>query len=290
MIENLKRTSTIIVTGLSGAGRATALNALEDCGYHRIDNLPAELIPHVIENNSSERPLALGMGSRRTDRDYVTLENIIRENGDQLDTTLVFLEASDETIMRRYNETRRVHPSAQGRDMLQSIAHEKKMLKDLREISDLVLDTTRFSPHELRAELKRMFNLEHAQDFVISVESFSYKYGTPPHADMIFDCRFLHNPHWQPELRELTGQSEAVQNYVKSDKNYPQFHEDLLKMLAYILPALQKEGRSYFGLSFGCTGGKHRSVTMAETLASDLKELGHEVVLTHREIAKMGQL
>ncbi len=213
-----KDSSTILVTGLSGAGRATALNALEDCGYHRVDNLPADLIPHVIANNSTKRPLALGLGSRRSRGEYEVLTQILETEGEALDMSLLFLEANPEVIVRRYNETRRVHPTAKGRDIAQAMEQERKWLAALRKRADVIIDTSRLSPHELRAEIKRQFNLGDAQDIIVGIESFSYKFGTPPSADMIMDCRFLKNPHWEEELRSLTGESNIIQDFVRSDK------------------------------------------------------------------------
>lgn len=279
--------STILVTGLSGAGRATALNALEDCGYHRVDNLPADLIPHLILNNSTKRPLALGLGSRRSRGEYETLTKILEENHDALDMSLLFLEASPEVIARRYNETRRVHPTAKGRDIDMAVEQERKWLNALRQRADVIIDTSRLNPHELRAEIKRQFNLGDSQNLVLGIESFSYKFGTPPNADMIMDCRFLKNPHWVEELRSLTGESNIVQDFVRSDKNYTEFHKDLHHILSYTLPALQEEGRSYFNLAFGCTGGKHRSVSLAEIFARELGSEGYEVNLIHRELQNM---
>ncbi len=281
--------STILVTGLSGAGRATALNALEDCGFHRVYNIPADLIPHLIENNLTERPLALGMGSRRTDREYRALMDVLKDERISNNMSLLFLEADDATILRRYNETRRVHPNAQGRDVLAAIHAERELLFDLKARADVIIDTSRLNPHQLRGEIKRQFNLEDAHKLIVTVESFSYKFGTPPSADMIFDCRFLKNPHWEPELRALTGQSELVQNYVKSDENFTKFHKDVRNMLSYILPAMQSEGRSYFNLAFGCTGGKHRSVTMAQIFSQELADQGYEVLLMNRELGNKEQ-
>ncbi len=278
--------SAIIVTGMSGAGRRTALNALEDCGFRCVDNLPTDLIPHVISNNPASRRLALGMGSRRTVNDYDLFSKFQEAADPDLNFELLFLDADAATIARRYDETRRVHPLAGGHEINKAIDIERGMLENLRRSANYYVDTSALSPHDLRAELKRQFNLADAQQFLITVESFSYKFGTPPSADYLFDCRFLNNPHWNPELKEKTGESLDVQNFVKADGNFQRFHDDIHNMLSYMLPTYQAEGRSYVSIAFGCTGGKHRSVTMAITLSKELRDNGYQVKLTHRELEK----
>lgn len=284
MNDNNATPATILVTGLSGAGRATALNALEDCGFHRVDNLPADLIPHLIENNPTTRALALGLGSRKTDREYVQLLEILQAMSETTEMSLLFLEANPDTIKRRYNETRRVHPNAQQRSISAAIAREQEMLADLRQYAKVIIDTSNLSPHELRAEIMRQFDLGGSHQLQMTVQSFSYKFGTPPNADMVIDCRFLRNPHWEASLRELDGRDAAVQEFVKEDENFSRFHDDLQRILGYVLPAYVKEGRSYFSIAFGCTGGKHRSVTLAEIMARELKNNGYDVNIDHREL------
>ena len=280
----------VIVTGPSGAGRTTAIRALEDLGFEAIDNLPLDLVERLF-SAAPIRPLAIGVDPRtrgfgaRAVRD--TLAALSGTPGVQV--SLLFLDASEDMLLRRFSETRRRHPLATAQSLLEGVEQEKAMLEPLKPLADVLIDTSDLSPHDLRAELGRWFGGEDHTGLVVSVQSFSYKRGTPRSADIVLDCRFLRNPHWEAALRPKTGLEPDVAAYVRDDPLYGPFVEQVAALLLTLLPAYKQEGKSYFTVAFGCTGGKHRSVHIAETMANRLAQDGWQVSIRHREIAEAPQ-
>lgn len=276
----------LLITGMSGAGRSTALKALEDCGYEAVDNLPLSLLLSLIDAPSAFlRPLAIGVDIRTRDFGADTfvaiLERLAGHAG--LDVTLLFLDSDDDVLLRRYTETRRRHPLAADRGVADGIMHERRLLGPLRDRADLVLDTSRFAPAEFRRLLQDRFGLESQPPLSLFVVSFAYRNGLPREADLVFDVRFLRNPHYVPELRDHTGREPQVADYIAADDNYEPFFDSLTTMLARLLPRYSHEGKSYLTIAIGCTGGRHRSVFIAERLAAWLEGLGYRVNLSHRD-------
>ncbi|MGH1371636.1 RNase adapter RapZ [Planktotalea sp.] len=278
----------VLVTGPSGAGRTTAIRALEDAGYEAIDNMPLSLLPRLLQGPAHQRPLALGLDVRNREFSTDALLEVIEDltARDSIDFEVLYLDCSDDVLLRRYSETRRRHPLAGAEDPLRGILREKKALQTVRDRASILIDSSAFSPHDLRAEITRMFSLELAQKLAVSVHSFSYKRGLPRSADMVFDCRFLRNPHWEAGLRELTGQNEDVARYVKDDPRYEAFFKQVCDLTTTLLPAYLEEGKSHFTIALGCTGGKHRSVALTEALAQILALAGWQVSCRHRELER----
>lgn len=282
----------VLITGPSGAGRSTALAALEDAGFEAIGNLPPSALGGLIED--ADRPRAISLGPSAQAFDPRTLSAMIDayRTRDDLWVTHIYLEADRDTLLRRYSETRRRHPMAQHGRPEDGIAEEFQALRPLRDCADFIVDTTALSPHDLRARLKAFLSTTgRPLDVAVNVRSFSYKHGVPPGADLVFDCRFLRNPHWEDTLRPLTGLDRAVQDYVKEDPRYPRFWEHLDGLLLHLLPAYRDEGKSHLTLAFGCTGGRHRSVSVALAVAESLEADGWRVSTQHRDMArKTGQV
>jgi len=276
-----------VITGMSGAGRSTVINALEDLGWETVDNLPLALIPRLAEPGATGgRPLALGLDTRT--RGF-SAEAVI-ETVAQLRATpgvapsLVFIDASDAALIARYAETRRRHPVAPDEDVSLGVARERDMLSALRARADVLIDTSDMSPHALKAAIRARLAHDRAPGLSVSVQSFSYKRGAPREADMVFDCRFLRNPHWDAALRALDGRDAAVAAYVAQDPLFTPFFEKLSELAVMLLPAYKAEGKAYFCIALGCTGGRHRSVALAERLARRLNGEGWRVNLRHREL------
>ena len=280
----------VLVTGASGAGRSTAINALEDFGYEAIDNIPVSLIPRLLDGPTPPRPMALGLDVRN--RDFAPdalLDLQTRLAGVQgIALELLYLDCAPAVLVRRYSETRRRHPLAPGASPAEGIALEIRLLEEVRARSDILIDTTDLTPHDLRAELQGWFGTDTGLGMAVSVHSFSYKRGLPHGVDVVFDCRFLHNPYWQPELRGLTGQDPAVTAYIAADDRFETFRGHVLDLLRFQLPACLAEGKAHFSIGFGCTGGQHRSVAMAENVAHGLAESGWRVSIRHRELERRG--
>lgn len=273
----------LLITGPAGAGRSTAINILEDLGYESIDNLPLHLLPRLLSGEPLERPLAIGIDTRTRGFDVASLLQFIRANEDAA-PKLVYLDSDEDALLRRFMETRRRHPVAPSETPMIGIRREIELLQGLRERADILIDTSDLSPHDLKTEMGHMFSWEESHSLAISVQSFSYKRGTPRGIDMIMDCRFLQNPHWQEDLRALNGKDKAVGDYVKSDPLYAAFFDQLTEMCRLLLPAYQKEGKAYFAIGLGCSGGKHRSVCVTEALANLLAQDGWQVSIRHREL------
>jgi len=280
----------VLLTGPSGAGRSTAIRALEDLGFEAIDNLPLTLLPRLLSGPPMTRHLALGIDVRNRDFSAAGLievaDIISRETA--FDCSLVYLDCDTDVLLRRYSETRRRHPLAPAENPQAGIEREIELLRSLRNRADLLIDTSDLTPHDLRAELAKWFRGDSQQAMAVSVQSFSYKRGMPLGLDMVLDCRFLRNPHWQEELRALTGLAAEVGRYVAQDPRYERFIEQTMDLLLFLLPAYREEGKSYFSLGLGCTGGQHRSVFVAEVLAKALARQGWQVSIRHRELDRQG--
>ncbi len=278
----------ILVTGPSGAGRSTAIHVLEDLGYETIDNLPLSLVPRLIEGPPLGRPIALGLDVRNRDFDTTALielvDTLTRDPRISLD--LLYLDCSISALIRRYSETRRRHPLAPDETPLQGIEREIDLLAPIRVRADHLIDTTDLSPHDLKAEIGQRFALDGGAGLAVSVQSFSYKRGVPRGIDMIFDCRFLSNPHWVPALRPLDGRHADVAANVAADPRFADFISKLTDLLLFLLPAHEAEGKAHLSIGLGCTGGQHRSVAVAEILGNALAEAGWTVSKRHRELER----
>ncbi len=282
------QTRIVLVTGPSGAGRSTAIHVLEDLGYEAIDNLPMGMLLRLMEGADPSRPMALGIDARNRDFSTIGFIELVAKLGrmSQVDLSTLYLDCSDEVLLRRFSETRRRHPVATDASPETGIRQEKELLEPIREIADTLIDTSVLNVHQLRSEVERWFAPEGGRHLAVSIESFSYKRGLPLGLDMVFDCRFLANPYWRPELREADGRNPDVASYVQADTNYAAFFERVVELLLSLLPAFKAEGKTHLSVAFGCTGGQHRSVAMAEAVAKALAEQGQPVAIRHREMER----
>lgn len=283
------RRPVILITGLSGAGRGTALRALEDAGYVAVDNLPLAMVDALLrmpgEAGDEAYPIAIGIDVRTRGFDVARVRAQVRvlRHRDDLDARLMFLDCDNDVLLRRFTETRRSHPLAQDRPVLDGIIDERRMLRTLRDHADVTIDTSLLGPHDLKQILLGHFGRE-GGGLRLSVMSFSYRRGLPREADLVFDARFLRNPYWEPSLRAFTGREPLVRRYVARDPDYKRFFAAILDLLASLLPRFESEGKSYLTVAVGCTGGRHRSVVVAEQLADRIRRLGRPLALTHRDI------
>jgi UPF0042 nucleotide-binding protein len=278
----------VLVTGPSGAGRSTAIHALEDLGYEVIDNLPLSLVPRLIEGPPLARPIALGLDARNRDFNATALIELIDllTRDPRVTPEFLYLDCSSTELIRRYNQTRRRHPLARNETPTEGISREIDLLAPIRVRADQLIDTTEMTPHDLKAEIARWFDRSPTARLAVSLQSFSYKRGLPRGVDMIFDCRFLSNPHWVPGLRDRDGRDPAVAAHVEADPNFATFFQKLQDLVEMLLPAQLDEGKAYLAIGFGCTGGQHRSVAVAEKLAKVLAEAGWPVSKRHRELER----
>ncbi len=279
----------VVVAGLSGAGRSTAANALEDLGWLVIDNLPPGLVGAVAQvmatENSGPQRLALVAGSRGYYEDLLPTFARMRDVSARL--RVLFLDAPTDALLLRFDDTKRRHPlqGTEDEPLLDAIERERSLLEDVRSEADLVIDTGDLNPHELRARVTEALGpTDCASQMRTAVMSFGYKHGVPRDADLVFDCRFLPNPHWVAELRPRTGEDASVADYVLAEPPARQFMDDLTSMLANLLPAYEREGRAYLTIAFGCTGGRHRSVAVAQGIATQMGELGYAPAVRHRDL------
>lgn len=279
-------TRVLLVTGLSGAGKSSALKVLEDLGYDAVDNLPLSLLPRVIEPDADARPLAIGIDTRTRGFDpagLVTLLSQIRQARER-QIALVYLDCAGEELARRFSETRRRHPMAQDRPVTDGIARERELMAPLRQTADHVIDTTAFSIHQLRQLLGDTFGLARSAQMTVSIMSFGFARGMPRDADLVFDMRFLRNPHWDQDLRPLTGLDDPVAAYVEADDSFAPAFERMRDLTLSLLPLYKRGGKSYLVIAFGCTGGQHRSVVTAERMAEAYRDRGLEINVIHRDI------
>ena len=264
------------------------LNTFEDLGFYCVDNLPVDLIPSFSElhSTSGEAPRAALLVDAREGRQIARLPAILRRLRRNQPATLLFIEAGDDVLVRRFSETRRPHPLAHGKSVREGIRHERQLMAPIRKQADVVIDTSRFNVHELRQFVEHRFEKSERRPLLISLVSFGYRFGTPADADLVFDVRFLPNPHFVPRFRPLSGRDPRVARYIRS---FPQTNEFLRRMkglLAYLIPHYIREGKSYLTIAFGCTGGRHRSVTMAESIARALGRRRYSVKVVHRDMER----
>lgn len=276
----------VLVTGPSGAGRSSALNVLEDAGFEAIDNLPLRLLPAVLDDPQAARPLALGIDARNRDfsTDAVLDFMGLLSTRSGLEVELLFLDCADDILLRRYSETRRRHPLAPEDRPADGILREKELLGPLRARADVLIDTTQLNIHQMREEVEQWFAPGGQHHLAVSIQSFSYKRGLPRSVDVVHDCRFLRNPYWNEGLRGLNGTDPGVAEHVAQDPRFDLFATKVLELSALLLPAYREEGKSHIAIAFGCTGGQHRSVTLAEHHALHLAQAGWQVSIRHREL------
>ncbi len=284
----------LLVTGMSGAGKSTALKTLEDIGWETVDNLPFALLERLLatsapEGAAGERPLAVGIDSRTRGFDaYAIVERIktMRDDRHERIATL-FLDCSGAELERRYSETRRRHPLAPDRPAADGIARERELIAPLRRWADHVLDTSAYTSNDLRLDLRDRFASDHGGDPALSVMSFGFARGLPRNADLVFDMRFLRNPHWDSALRPKTGLDTGVSDYIRADPAYEDAVSRIEDLLLLLLPRYKAEGKSYISIAFGCTGGRHRSVHVTERVSGRLRQAGFSPTVTHRDLASV---
>jgi RNase adapter protein RapZ len=284
------QTELVIITGISGSGKISALKVFEDLGYYCVDNLPADLILNFAElvKQSNEIERAALVVDVREGEALKKLPEVIKGLIAQLPTRVVFLEASDDALIRRFSETRRPHPlSGQSVPVKAAIATERRQLNQVRRMADVVVDTSKFNVHELRSFIMKRFEHEPStKNILVSVVSFGYKHGVPSEADLMFDVRFLPNPHFVPEFRPFTGRHPKVAKYIRSFPQTQEFINRISELLVYLLPHYVEEGKSYLTVGFGCTGGQHRSVLIAQEVFKRLAKAGYPVKVVHRDSPK----
>ena len=277
----------VVITGLSGSGKGSVLKSLEDLGFYSVDNLPVELIPKFAEltcNNPSIQGAALVVDIREGAglKEFPKVFNGIRKT---LTARLIFLEADDDAIVRRFSETRRPHPLGTDKSITRSIQSEREQLASIRAMADLIINTSRFTVHQLREFIGERFRGQRDQSAIqIYVTSFGFRNGVPPDSDLVFDVRFLPNPNYIPRFKNLTGKNPGVAKYIRSFPQTAEFMNRISDLLIYLLPHYIREGKSYLTISFGCTGGQHRSVMMADEIRRILSDAGFKAKVTHRDI------
>ena len=279
----------VVITGLSGSGKVTVLKSLEDMGYYSVDNLPVDLIPkfgELVRDSPKIRRAALlvdireGESLKRFPAVYARLRRV-------LPATLVFLEASEDTLVRRYSETRRPHPLGKEQSVARSLRRERRKLAPIRELAEHIINTSKFNVHELRQVIAEKFQGEsELAKIMVYVTSFGYRHGVPADSDLVFDVRFLPNPNYLPQFKKLSGRHPQVARFVRSFPQTVEFVERISELLVYLLPHYIREGKSYLTIAFGCTGGRHRSVMMAEEIRKRLARHGFRVKTTHRDLEK----
>ncbi|MFV0644679.1 MAG: RNase adapter RapZ [Sphingomonadaceae bacterium] len=278
----------LLVTGLSGAGKTTALQVLEDLGWETIDNFPIRLLERMISNDdeTSPHPLAIGFDSRTRGFRPSAIIDLVKALSlrDDLSVATLFLDCNGKELERRYNETRRRHPMAQQSPVRSGIAAERELLAPLRRWADAVIDTSDFSSNDLQMAIRARFSDSAPRTMEVIVSSFGFARGMPPLADLVFDMRFLDNPHWEDDLREQTGLDAPVGEYIMRDPAFTPAYEQIHSLLLTLLPRYRAQGRSYVNIAFGCTGGRHRSVFTAQKMASALQEEGFSPTLIHRNL------
>jgi len=279
----------VIITGMSGSGKASVLKAFEDLGYYCVDNLPVELIPRFAElvRESPEIERTALVVDVREGTQLDSLPAILKSVRRDLPTKVIFLEAADTILLRRYSETRRPHPLGTNTTVKSSLSAERRHLRSIRAMADLVIDTSKFNVHELRSYITERFEKQQSdKNLMVSCVSFGFKHGVPEDADLVFDVRFLPNPHFVPEFRPLTGRDPKVAKYIRSFPQTRQFIDRITELLTFLLPHYIHEGKSYLTISFGCTGGQHRSVMIAEDVSKRLRSAGYRVKTVHRDSPK----
>ena len=287
------RQKILLVTGLSGAGKSTALRTLEDMGWEAMDNFPIRLLGRLLETplplsrTGEHAPLAIGFDSRTRGFDPADIIRKIKAlgNANHHSISTLFLDCGGEELARRYNETRRPHPLATDRPAASGIVAERDLMQPLRRWADHVVDTTNFASNDLQQAMREQFSLARPGEPTLTITSFGFARGMPPIADLVFDMRFLRNPHWDSKLRPQTGQDDAVGAYIRADQAFAEAYSRIYDLIAFLLPRYASEGKAYVNIAFGCTGGRHRSVFMAEQTAKDLRTAGFSPTVMHRNLA-----
>lgn len=287
----LAKRRIVLVTGPSGAGRSSSLKVLEDAGFEAIDNLPIRLLPALLEGAGQDRPVALGIDARTRDFSTNGLMDLLGHlrARDDLTVEMLYLDCAPDVLLRRFSETRRRHPLAEGGPPVAGIEREQELLRPLRARADVLIDATNLNIHELRGEVERWFSPDGQHFLTVSVQSFSYKRGLPRSVDMVYDCRFLRNPYWDASLRTANGLDPRVAAYVGQDPRFDAFADQVFGLSELLLPAYKQEGKSNISIAFGCTGGQHRSVSMAQDHAKRLAQLGWQVSIRHRELDRQNE-
>jgi UPF0042 nucleotide-binding protein len=279
----------VIITGLSGSGKASVLKVMEDLGYYAVDNLPVELIPKFADliresRNIGRAALVVDIRERAGLKRFPPVYKSIRQ---EVSARLIFMEADEDTLLRRFSETRRPHPLGTDKSVARSIQAERRMLAPIRALADLTINTSKFNVHELRESIKERFAAASGSaPIMIYVTSFGYRHGVPSDSDLVFDVRFLPNPNYIPKFRKLTGRHEKVADYIRSFPQTVEFIQRISDLLVYLLPHYVREGKSYLTIAFGCTGGHHRSVMIAEAIRANLAGAGYRTKVTHRDTSK----
>ena len=277
----------VIITGMSGSGKLTALKAFEDLGFYAVDNLPIALLPKFADLTYDSKKRGALIIDIREGEQLKQFPKIFRELKGRLSCSLVFLDAEDEVLRRRFSETRRPHPLGAQTTVLNSLMSERELLAPIRVIADLCIDTSKLNVHDLRALISAKFqDSKESNKIVVYVNSFGFRHGVPPDSDLVFDVRFLPNPNYIPEFKKLTGRHRSVAHYIQSFPQTGEFINRISELLIYLLPHYIREGKSYLTISFGCTGGHHRSVFIASEINKRLKKAGYSVKESHRDVGK----
>jgi len=279
----------VILTGLSGSGKSTVLHAFEDMGFYCVDNLPVELMPIFAELHAAgegDFARAALLVDAREGLQLAKLPALLKHLKKDHPVTLVYIEANEDALLRRYSETRRPHPLGKNYSVRESLSHERALMDPIRKLADAVIDTTQFNVHELRQFITARFKNPDKRPMLVSVVSFGYRYGVPSDADLLFDVRFLPNPHFVPRLRPHTGRDPKVRRYIRSFPQTSEFLRRIDGLLTYLIPHYIREGKSYLTIAFGCTGGRHRSVMLAESVRKSLGKHGYSSKVVHRDIEK----
>ena len=283
-------TPLLLVTGVSGAGKSSALKVLEDLGYEAVDNLPVSLIRRLVSPEEFPQPVAIGIDIRTRDFNaagFLGALNTLVERPD-MDVKLLFLDCDDDVLVRRFEETRRRHPLADDRPVSDGLRRERVLMADVQKQANIIVDTSEMALADLKRTLEGHFGLEGEGQLSVFVTSFSYRRGLPRDADLVFDVRFLKNPHYDLDLRELSGLDEAVGEFISADERFQPFFDNLTRLLEPLLIGYADEGKSYLTIAFGCTGGRHRSVFVAEKLARWFDGKDRHLQLGHRDLDKLG--
>ncbi len=273
----------IIITGASGAGRTTAINVFEDVGFETVDNIPISMIDSLVLSKTRNKNLALGVDIRTREFSPKNLRKLLSKYKKMV-VKIIFLDCDSNKLLKRFNETRRSHPLSGVKSLSEALAEEMEYLKPIKDFANIIIDTTDYSPTDLREKLLNNLSIAKINKFSILIQSFSYKNGLPRNLDMIFDCRFLKNPYWISHLKKLDGRDKKVQDFLSSSKEFKIFFSKVLSLINFLIPQVQKEGKSQFSIGFGCTGGQHRSVVFVNLLSNKLNNDGHNVLSNHRDL------
>ncbi len=286
--ENFKSYNFLLITGVSGAGKSSALKALEDIGFEAIDNVPISLLERLVTPSDLLSHLAIGVDIRTRDFDENRMLSKIDSLAQQFDLTfsILFLDCLDEILLRRFAETRRRHPLAIDRPVIDGLRHERGLLKKIKSRADIIIDTSDMVLSDMKSIISSHFTTTGKRGLSIFINSFGYRNGLPRTADLVFDVRFLRNPHYDINLRALDGRDKDVTAYITNDEKFPQFYGKLIELLEFLLEQYESEGKNYLTIAFGCTGGKHRSVFLAEKIALWLKKRDQLVIVRHRDLEK----